>query len=118
MAIGEQNPLTRYRIDAALQVDAIKPSQLVETPMFNTAQALVSEGLGVSIVEPYTAYMFEEQGGISLPFTPDIPFYFAFISPLHKQISALAEEFIHSFERQTAEITELKEIAPENIDLK
>lgn len=118
VAIGEQNPLTRYRIDAAFQADNIRPNQLVETPMFNTAQALVSEGLGVSIVDPYTAHLFTEQGGVSIDFAPDIPFYFGFIYPLHKQISSLAEEFINSFESQTETMTALQQIRPEDIDLK
>ncbi|GGK62531.1 LysR family transcriptional regulator [Amphritea balenae] len=118
VTIGEQNPLTRYRIDAAFQANNIKPNQLVETPMFNTAQALVSEGLGVSIVDPYTAHMFTEQGGISRDFNADIPFYFGFIYPINKQISTLAEEFINSFEIQTANITSTEQISPEDIDLK
>lgn len=118
VAIGEQNPLTRYRIDTAFHENSVKPSQSVETPMFYTAQALVSEGLGVSIVDPYTAYMFTEQGGISRDFSADIPFYFGFIHPMHKQISALAEEFINSFENQTAAIVDTIEIMPEDTDLR
>jgi len=118
VAIGDQNPLTRYRIDSALHGSNIKPNQTVETPMFSTAQALVSEGLGVSIVDPYTAHMFSEQGGISRDFSADIPFYFGFIYPVNKQISSLAEEFINSFESQTQGMTTLQQIRPEDIDLK
>ena len=118
VAIGEQNPLTRYRIDAALHAKHIRPRQSIETPMFITVQALVKEGLGVSIIDPFTASIFTESGGKSLSFHPDIPFYFAFITPMHKQIPALAEEFIHSFEQLTESITDLQVISHEDIDLK
>ena len=113
--IGEENPLTRYRIDAAFQESNVQPNQLVETSMFNTAQSLVSEGLGISIVDPYNAHLFTEKGGVSIDFEPNIPFYFGFIYPLHKPISSLAEEFINSFEQQTQEITTLDEIKIEDV---
>ncbi|MBN3562250.1 LysR substrate-binding domain-containing protein [Aliamphritea spongicola] len=118
VTIGEQNPLTRYRIDAALQAKHIHPRQSIETPMFITVQALVKEGLGVSIIDPFTASIFTESGGKSLNFRPDIPFYFAFITPVNKQISALAEEFIHCFEQLAEGITDMEIISHEDIDLK
>ncbi|WP_271272596.1 LysR substrate-binding domain-containing protein [Aliamphritea hakodatensis] len=118
IAISEQNPLTRYRIDAPLHAKHIHPRQSVETPMFITVQALVQEGLGVSVIDPFTASIFTENGGKSLNFRPDIPFYFAFITPFNKQISALAEEFISCFEQRAEKITDMTRISYEEIDLK
>lgn len=117
VAIGHENTLTRFRIDAALASENVKPRSHIETSLFITAQALVREGQGVSIIDPYTAHLFEHQGGISKPFEPAIPFYFGFIFPIHRQPSALAEQFIDTFLQQSQAQLTLHPISPEQIDL-
>tara|TARA_R110002167_G_scaffold23131_2_gene82425 strand:- start:13738 stop:14667 length:930 start_codon:yes stop_codon:yes gene_type:complete len=117
VAIGHENTLTRFRIDAAFASKNVKPRSHIETSLFITAQALVREGQGVSIIDPYTANLFKDQGGTSRPFEPAIPFYFGFIFPLHRQPSALAEQFIETFVQQSQALLTLHPISPEEIDL-
>ncbi len=111
VAIGEENTLTRFRIDAAFNSENVRPRKHVETSLFITAQALVREGQGVSIIDPFTAHLFEQQGGVSRPFLPEIPFYIGFIFPLHKQAASLAEEFIQLFLDQAARIVEMEPVS-------
>lgn len=118
VAIGHENTLTRFRIDATFANQNVKPHSHIETSLFITAQALVREGMGVSIIDPYTARLFEDQGGASRPFLPSIPFYFGFIFPLHRQPSALAEQFIDTFVQQSEAQLVLQQIAPEEIELR
>ncbi|MEH6625248.1 MAG: LysR substrate-binding domain-containing protein [Motiliproteus sp.] len=118
VAIGHENTLTRFRIDATFANQQVKPRAHIETSLFITAQALVSQGQGASIIDPYTAKLHEDQGGVSRPFKPAIPFYFGFIFPLHRQPSALAEQFIDTFVEQSNALLALNPIAPEDIDLR
>ncbi|MEH6651440.1 MAG: LysR substrate-binding domain-containing protein [Motiliproteus sp.] len=118
VAIGHENTLTRFRIDATFASENVRPRCHIETSLFITAQALVREGMGVSIIDPYTAKLFEGQGGVSLPFQPSIPFYFGFIFPLHRQTSALAEQFIETFLQQSEALMALHPISAEGIDLR
>ena len=118
VSIGEENTLTCYRIEAAFNSENIKPRKHIETSLFITAQALVREGQGVSIIDPFTAKLFTDQGGISKPFSPKIPFYFGFIFPPHKQPSSLAEEFIECFLNQSQQFLEIQAITPDEIDLR
>ncbi|MEH6471546.1 MAG: LysR substrate-binding domain-containing protein [Halopseudomonas sp.] len=117
IAIGHENTLTRFRIDATFASENIKPRSHIETPLFITAQALVREGQGISIIDPFTANLFENQGGTSRPFEPAIPFYFGFIFPLHRQPSALAEQFIDTFVQQSQALMVLHPISPDEIDI-
>ncbi|RDE18949.1 LysR family transcriptional regulator [Motiliproteus coralliicola] len=118
VAIGHENTLTRYRIDATFAAAGIRPRADLETPLYITAQALVREGQGVSIIDPYTANLFEQQGGSSRPFNPAIPFYFGFIFPLHRQPSTLAEQFIEVFIEQSKSLFPLHPADPDHIDLR
>ncbi|MFT5720317.1 MAG: DNA-binding transcriptional LysR family regulator [Motiliproteus sp.] len=119
VAIGHENTLTRFRIDTLFASANIKPRSHIETSLFVTAQALVREGQGVSIIDPYTARQFEDQFLTSRPLLPAVPFYFGFIFPLHRQPAALAEQFIATFVDQSEKLLQLplQRIAPEEIDL-
>ncbi len=112
ITIGEQNTVTRFRIDAALKASLVKPDQHIETPLFVTVQALVAQGLGVSIIDPFTAELHAAQGGVSRPFKPSIPFYFGFITPLNRPPAGLAQEFISCFEALAGASMTLKPVDP------
>ncbi len=115
VAIGAQNTITRFRIDVAIKESLARPDERIETPLFSTAASLVKEGLGVSIVDPFTAHQFAQQGVVARPFDPGIPLYFGFISPVNRPISGLAQEFIDSFEAYAAYNVPLTPIDPEEV---
>mgnify|MGYP001199364429 CR=1 FL=1 len=115
VAIGAQNTITRFRIDVAIRESLARPDERIETPLFSTAASFVKEGLGVSIVDPFTALQFAEQGVIARPFDPGVPLYFGFITPVNRPISGLAQEFIDSFESYAAYHVPLTPIEPDEV---
>jgi len=115
IAIGEQNTVTRFRIDMALRNCGAKPSSRLETPLFISAQAFVQEQLGVSIVDPFTAARFVQQGGIARPFRPSVPLYFGFITPLNHPPAGLVQEFIDACVKHLSELMPLKPVDPAQV---
>jgi DNA-binding transcriptional LysR family regulator len=87
--------LFRSRIDTALA--GIPRTISLETPLSHIACLLVAEGVGVSLVDPYSAQEFLDKGIIAKPFTPFIDAGFVGLhSPQHPP-SALAATFTREF---------------------
>lgn len=87
-----QNTMTRFKIDAVFK-DANVPRRLqIETRISATICSFVAAGLGVSIIEPFTATEFTRRGGIVRPFLPPVEFTFAIVYPALKR-SHLATAF-------------------------
>lgn len=118
VAIGEQNTITRFRIDMALRDLQIRPETRIETPFFINAQSFVQERLGVSIVDPFTAYRYQAQGGIARPFKPSVPLYFGFITPLNHPPTGLVAEFIDYCIAYLSERVELQPLDPSKASVK
>jgi DNA-binding transcriptional LysR family regulator len=57
--------LIRYRIDAAFMDRGVKRELRIETPLSEIACALVATGVGISIVDPFTASEFTRRGASS-----------------------------------------------------
>jgi DNA-binding transcriptional LysR family regulator len=98
-----QSTLIRHRIDAAF-AEAGVPRQLrVETPLSEISCALVSSGIGVSIVEPFTAAEFAGRGVVAKTFRPRIDFDFSALYSTQRPLSGIARAFLTAFK---AHITE------------
>jgi len=90
----------RRRLDAAMvrigkDVTARGQGGLIETNSSINAMAAVRAGLGVSVLEPVTAYGAPMQGVVVRPLDTDIPYFFGVItpqsSPLEEPVVALAD---------------------------
>lgn len=69
---------------------------LIETPLSAIACAMVREGLGVTIVDPFTAANFDGRGVVSRPFEPAVFVNYALVLPKHRPMSKLAQDFIEA----------------------
>jgi DNA-binding transcriptional LysR family regulator len=83
------------RIDAAF--DGVRRRLLVEAPLAEIASVLVSEGVGVAIVDPFSASEFEQRGVVIRPFRPRIDVGITMLKATHRPLSALAREFADAF---------------------
>lgn len=90
-----QGTLLRACIDAALS--EVPRSIVIETPLSHIACLLVSEGAGVSIVDPYSANEYVERGLVVKPLTIRIEAGFVCIRPMHRPASQLALTFMAEF---------------------
>lgn len=89
----EQSTQLRYRIDALFSAEGIPWKTRIETPLSMIACGLISAGVGVSLVDPYTAEEFRGRGVEIRPFRPEILFDIAEVWGAGRSRSALALDF-------------------------
>lgn len=80
-------------IGNALHEAGIIPRRRISTQRAYTAYALVAEGAGVTVVEPFTAHAFRDRGVTTRPFSPRIPLSYYLFFPSGKPPSGVAREF-------------------------
>lgn len=99
VVIGFENALVREKIDEAFKQVQSEPDERIETMLFFTAAQFVAEGLGVSIVDPFTAKTFSDHGlVVALPFQPSVPMQLGFITQVNQPITGLSKALIEVFE--------------------
>lgn len=91
---------TRMMIDSAFQRRNMSRSIRFETRWSVAAAALVSEGMGVSIVEPFTARGCGFPGVVIKPMKEKLPFSFLEIFPKGRPTSALTAAFLEVFDAE------------------
>lgn len=91
---------TRHRIDALFNAKNVNRKMTLEARWSVSVAGFVAEGLGCTIIEPFSAIRFAEQGGIVKPLQEEILFSFAPIFPKHGLIGGVVEDFIACFRRE------------------
>jgi DNA-binding transcriptional LysR family regulator len=93
MVLLSQHSYVRYQIDDALSKVNATPNVVVETPSSLIAGALVSAGLGISIISSWAASSFSGLNVITKPLEDAIPTRVAIIFPEGASVSSLARAF-------------------------
>lgn len=93
--------LFQARVDTALA--GIARIVRVETPLSAIACILVAEGVGLSIVDPFSAGEHVGPGLVARPFRPELDVGMVLLRQPDRPLSALAERFIAAFKDHLAE---------------
>ena len=99
----EQEFLGRYPAGAKLY-EAIAPGLRIQMQQSLSACALVAEGVGIAIVDPFTAMYCAPQGVVAKSLTVKIPFEIAIASSPEAPLSKPAQEFLHHFDAELERI--------------
>lgn len=83
--------LIRHRIDMACA--GVPRRMMIETPLSAIACAMVAEGMGVTIVDPFSAEEFRGRGVAIRRFLPNVEVGVALIAPGQRPQSALGRDF-------------------------
>lgn len=87
----------RIRVDKAFaQLGIERRNMIVETQSAASICQMVAQGLGASVIDPFTARAFEHTDIVIRPFRPAIPYSFGMVLPIHRPTSRLAEEFVEA----------------------
>lgn len=86
----------RHLIDAAFEQDRIERRTQIDVYSSAEACALAGRGVGVSIVEPFTARDYEKSGIVIVPFEPKIRYLFRAMRPRYRKPSLLADAFLEA----------------------
>jgi DNA-binding transcriptional LysR family regulator len=87
------NNLVQPRINRVLEQAGVAPDWVLETSFAVTLCTYVANGVGLAIVDPYTARTFEPLGVVVRRFEPSIPYDFSFSFSVHRARTDLAEAF-------------------------
>lgn len=93
MVLLSQHSYVRYQIDEALSRANASPNVVVETPSSLIAAALVSAGLGISIISAWTASSFTGRDVIARPLEDAVPTRVALVFPEGSPVSSLVRAF-------------------------
>lgn len=86
--------LLRMKVDQVFDQSGIQRRMMIETQSGASICSLVAVGLGVSIVDPFTASNFIGKGLVMKPFRPIINFDFGILLPIQRPRSSIVDEFI------------------------
>ena len=98
IVIGPTAP-SRFRIDDVFSAHGVARRIRVETPLSEIACALVASGVGVAIVDPFTASEYSALGVVAVRFEPAIEFQVAALRNAGRAPPAVANEFVDGFAR-------------------
>ncbi len=99
----------RFRIDAIFADAGIARQMRVETQLSMVACALASSGVGLSIVDPFTAREYEGRGLVMRPLAARIDVEYGLIRSTQLALSGLARELIDEFRVALAEFAASQE---------
>lgn len=93
VSLGDQFP-SRPRIDATFQRGGIDRGLVVETEAGSVAAAFVKEGVGVTVIDPFSARALADARSVVRPFRPAVPFVYSTITPFDQPKARLTGEFL------------------------
>jgi DNA-binding transcriptional LysR family regulator len=96
IALGPTTP-SRFRVDDVFAKHGVTRKIRVETPLSEIACALVASGVGLSIVDPFTAGEYAKRGVVARAFEPAIDFQVAALYSARRTLSPVAREFVRGF---------------------
>ena len=101
--------ILRARVDNTFnELGLDRSNMMVETQSGASICQMVASGLGVSIVDPFTASAFDSNKIVIRPFKPVIKFDFGVLLPMHKPSLKLADEFVELLEYKAKVFIEKK----------
>lgn len=97
-----ERTMTRMKVDATFDAANVPRRMEIEGRWSASICSLVSGGLGVSIIEPFTAQEYASNGGIVRPFIPEMGFSFVIVRPAKTDMPPILKEFVETFNEALA----------------
>jgi DNA-binding transcriptional LysR family regulator len=103
ISVGSYNKF-RHRIDQTFVEASVSRNIVVEATHLGAAYVLVAEGMGVSVIDPYTAIAGAKRHDVVLrPFLPEVKFVVNLLTPINLPVPTIVEDFkSHLFAEQKA----------------
>ena len=96
---------SRDEIDRLFADRGIVRRQRIETPLSEILCAIVASGAATGLVDPFTAREYEGTGLVAIPFEPALLFSISAVYPVHRGLSAVAQEFLDGFTAELASVS-------------
>lgn len=102
ISLAEGTP-TRFKIDSLFYSLNINRRSALEARWAVAVAGFVAEGLGVSIIDPFSARSFAAQGGTVRPLREEVLFSFVHVQPKLGVSGGIGEEFLACFRSEFEE---------------
>ncbi len=93
---------SRFLVDRAFEGQGVRRRIAIEASQSEAACTFASQGVGVAIVEPFSASEFSSEALAVRPFRPRVVFDLWLMTPSHRPRSLLLESFTKVFQRSIA----------------
>jgi len=96
ISLSAAGPVNWAQIGKEFQLANVVPKSRIFTQQAYTAYSLVAKGLGLSIIEPFSAHPWINSGVVVRPLRPSIQLNYTLGFPAHKVQSLLTQEFVET----------------------
>ena len=83
----------RAIVDRLFEREGVFPRRELEGQIMHNIATFVSKGLGVGLIDPFTAVDFADRNIVAVPFEPVVDMRIGWLHPVHRPASRLASEF-------------------------
>lgn len=90
----------RLIVDRIFEQAGVERETVVETQVGALVADFVMRGLGVGLVDPFTARDYAGRGLVAIPFEPVVEMRLAMMHPTHRPLSRIASEFVALLRRR------------------
>ena len=104
MIVPNPEHSAHYQLKAAFEEKGVPWSPYIECLLFAPSCRMAAEGVGITIVDPFTARDFAGQGLVFRPFEPRIPYELGIIYPALRPRSRLAVQFAQNIKSALREL--------------
>ena len=90
----------RHVVDRVFERAGVRRRLVAETQMNGLICELVQRGIGLGIVDPFTAAYYTARGVVAVPFRPVIRIRIGLLYPTHRPLSRVARAFLAVLRRK------------------
>lgn len=94
ISLSRNSPM-RMRLEMALEAGGVTCRRSVDTTLAHVACSMVAGGLGLTVVDPFTAERLRNLAIVCRPLVPTVPCEFSMVLPAHQPRSKVVNDFIH-----------------------
>lgn len=102
--ISNSPTVAHLRVDAMFATHQVTPKVIAQTPQTTVACAMVSAGIGVSIVDPFAAEDAKVYGVTVKPLRPAVPYEFAYVLPAKREPFAIVTKTMQALQQEVAQL--------------
>ncbi len=99
-----RSTITRLVVDRLFERARVERQMILDSQISAVVASFVARGLGVGLVDPFTAADFAGRGVVAVPFEPAIAMRIGLLQPTHKARTRIASEFVSLLRRRKREL--------------
>ena len=99
-----RSTVTRLVVDRLFERARVERQMILDSQISAVVASFVARGLGVGLVDPFTAADFAGRGVVAVPFEPAIAMRIGLLQPTHKARTRIASEFVSLLRRRKREL--------------